>query len=988
MQGLLHANLSSLALSRSLTGGSFSFPKLQAGSDLVLKLRLTEDAAGTPVLSGRTVYSVSASIGKVDARPTAGTYQLTVDLSGTSVETGDISYGATAAQIQTALNAAMDGEAGLNAINPCVVSDPSGTGDFRIIFEDNTLTPDVTCTDNALWPVSFVTVESTEFDAGWVYHLRLVQTPVASVSTYDEIVPASPSVSELQAGATVDEVETNAIQKLTIPAEFAGGSFQLKRSGILTDPISLPTSAEEIAEQLVPLADDGGEFVVSTGTDAVFIEFAGDMGGVAQDLLEVVVFDAPPTDLLIKLDTNTREMRTAMQGADSTTGELTLPMEIEIELEDEQVEDTYQLVVFRVDLIFRGMIREEAYNASADLAWAQPRARTDYATHSPNALLVGHRSYQTQIGNGSATSFAIAHNLGPTSTNFTAVAATDVITATSHGLYNGDKVALTTSGTLPAGLSTGTDYWVISRTDDTLKLSATAGGSAVDITDTGSGTHTITRNDGAASGVHVTVINQTTSQRTPDNGYTLTIDSENQFTLSGFASTPTSNQYLVLVTTIGQPATYEAHTHTIAEVTDLQDTLDALSARIAALEALAPTGSSTTRLATTAVKIAQWPFRSDYFEVYPTRATVERPSEGSLSELLGQSFRGGGFLPAVHDSSAANLSTILTAGALPAASGYSGAVFLNNANGEITLTGGLGRRSAYLQNSEYVASDGTRWYRVTPYAYTAAGTTVTANASTDLLTATDHGLAVGSRVQFTTTGTLPAGLSTSTDYYVIDRTGDTFQVSATLGGSTVNITDTGSGTHTVTQQNETSYYPTDFERELFAFSVNSRQLILKSTLELNVGLELMTIRPDRRARERESRVQWSFVIEIGRFPQTTSPATTGLNLSAVTWDRNPVLEQRIIVTPDPTVHTFGLEVLRELVSDVDTLSANALYYGNAETTWAPYELPFAVRGRLVRFDTEDSVSDPRGLVAISGLARKPDSADAVTVDPLGLARVV
>lgn len=987
MHGLLHANLSSLQLSRTASGGSYTFPRLVAGTDLVLKLRLLEDVEGVPTLSTRTVNAVTASIGRVDARPTAGTYKLTVDLGGTAVETAAIDWDATAAEIQTALNTAMAAEAGLASIHPCTVSDPSDTGDFRIVFEDNTAAPDVTCTDNALFPETFVTVESSEFDEGYVYHLRLVQAPVASVSTYVEIVPAEPSVAELQAGGTADDVETNEIQKLSIPPEFAAGTFQLRRNGIKTDPIALPTSAEEIAERLVPLADDGGEFIVTAAQDAVYIEFAGDMGGIDQDLLEVVVFDEPAADLLVKLDTNTRALRTAMQDADETTGELTLPLEIEIELEDEQVAETYQKTIFRTDLVFRGMIREEAFNAAGDLVWNQPVARRDYLSHAPSQLLVGHRSYSTRIGDGSATSFAIAHNLGPTATAFTANASTEVITATAHGLYDGDKVVLTTTGTLPAGLATATDYWVRDRSANTLKLSETAGGEAVDITDTGSGTHTITRNDGTAAGVHVTVINLTTSQRTPDNSYTVTIDSENQLTISGFGATPTTNQYLVLVSTVGQAATYEPHTHAIDEVTGLQTELDALSARIAALEALAPTGTATTRLATSAVKLARWPL-PELWEVYPTRQSYERPDGGSIAAFLADQaapLRGGGLLPAVHDASVANLSTILSGGALPAASGHAGAVFLNNANGEITLPGGLGRRVAYLQDDEWVASDGTRWYRVTPYARHAAST-FTANASTNAMTSADHLLTDGVRVQVSSSGTLPAGLSAATDYYVRDRSGDTFKLAETLGGDAIDLTTAGSGTHTVTQQDETSYYPTDFERELFAFSVNSRQLILKSTLELNVGVELAIVRPDRRARERETRAHWSLVLEIGRFPQTASPATTGLNLSAVTWDPNPIAEQRLVVTPVPTVHLIGLEVLRELVSDIDTLSANALYYGNAESTWAPYELPFAVRGRLVRFDTEDGVSDPRGLVVISGLSRLADGADAL--EPLGLARVV
>lgn len=73
--------------------------------------------------------------------------------------------------------------------------------------------------------------------------------------------------------------------------------------------------------------------------------------------------------------------------------------------------------------------------------------------------------------------------------DFTA-ATTDVITSNAHGLSNGDLIQLTTSDTLPAGLSLATNYYVIDATTNTFKVSTTPNGPAVDITTTGTGTHT------------------------------------------------------------------------------------------------------------------------------------------------------------------------------------------------------------------------------------------------------------------------------------------------------------------------------------------------------------------------------------------------------------------------------------------------------------------------------------------------------------------
>lgn len=75
---------------------------------------------------------------------------------------------------------------------------------------------------------------------------------------------------------------------------------------------------------------------------------------------------------------------------------------------------------------------------------------------------------------------------------------------------------------------------------------------------------------------------------------------------------------------------------------------------------------------------------------------------------------------------------------------------------------------------------------------------VVADASTDALTATSHGLANGNRVQVQNTGgTLPGGLAVSTVYYVVGATTNTFQLSATSGGSAIDITSTGNGLNQV-----------------------------------------------------------------------------------------------------------------------------------------------------------------------------------------------
>jgi hypothetical protein len=66
---------------------------------------------------------------------------------------------------------------------------------------------------------------------------------------------------------------------------------------------------------------------------------------------------------------------------------------------------------------------------------------------------------------------------------------TDTLTSNAHAFTNGDRVLITsTGGATPGGLVSGTLYFVVGATTNTFQLSTTEGGSAENITDTGSGT--------------------------------------------------------------------------------------------------------------------------------------------------------------------------------------------------------------------------------------------------------------------------------------------------------------------------------------------------------------------------------------------------------------------------------------------------------------------------------------------------------------------
>ena len=95
--------------------------------------------------------------------------------------------------------------------------------------------------------------------------------------------------------------------------------------------------------------------------------------------------------------------------------------------------------------------------------------------------------------------------------------------------------------------------------------------------------------------------------------------------------------------------------------------------------------------------------------------------------------------------------------------------------------------------------DGDRLVWMAPYAVPAPFA-FTANAGTDIVT--NNSLATGVRVQATTTGTLPAGLSLATNYYIIAIDSAQAKLASSLAnavaGTPIDITDAGTGTHTFT----------------------------------------------------------------------------------------------------------------------------------------------------------------------------------------------
>ena len=172
---------------------------------------------------------------------------------------------------------------------------------------------------------------------------------------------------------------------------------------------------------------------------------------------------------------------------------------------------------------------------------------------------------------------------------------------------------------------------------------------------------------------------------------------------------------------------------------------------------------------------------------------------------------------------------------------------------------------------------------VTNSGFTAQTFTVTI-ATPAVFSKTGHGFTGGERLRFSTTGTLPTGINTTSDFFVIYLTADTFGVTAVEGSTTrVNTSVSQSGTHTYLQSwwglgdGTTTFNVPDMRGEFVRGWVDDR------TVDGETGRKLASYEEDQVQGHRHTVYQQNNTIAGGKSTQgtivTNAPSTNNQPVS-------------------------------------------------------------------------------------------------------------
>lgn len=414
-ENLLYCELTSQTASLAPGGNAFALPLLVEGDDLQFRFRFTTrvDGGGAQVVQ-RVAASLKASLGLLDARPTAGTWALKLGSSGISVganTTGALAIDIAAADLQAALNA-LTLLSGASVTTAVTLQD----GSYFLAFSDGA-TRDITLVHNTTFPRAYLQL-ALDATAGNEYELRLTQKMAALTTDLATSVVPAPTVATVVTGSSDAGNQRNAVQQITFPAGFAS-QYTLSFGGLSTPVLQAGSGADadgpaQVQAALNALyAGSGGSFLVTNPSTSIGqIEFQGTLGNSPQSEVAVTVYGAATPDPVCTLSLESEALRVLLNALTVPGTGITLPLQITLQLQDVNDPDIlHGFTPVRQNVTIVRSLTDPSVLTVPDPSWLTDPLPQSYLPFVPAAVVTGQQFYITTFGDGAATVFTFAHGL-------------------------------------------------------------------------------------------------------------------------------------------------------------------------------------------------------------------------------------------------------------------------------------------------------------------------------------------------------------------------------------------------------------------------------------------------------------------------------------------------------------------------------------------------------------------------------------------------
>jgi hypothetical protein len=257
-------------------------PVFCQGDSVELELHLLRPTGALGSLFEEVEFPAGAevriAVGRIDAKPTLGTFRLSY---GADITTA-LPHNATAAAVQDALSTLPS----VIAAGGLTVQGSNG-GPWTLYWT----TPGerlIPATDTGLLlPASQAivsTVRAGTAGVAAIHSVKLKQFPAAYQSTWTDQAQPTVDVTRLVAGGSGQ----NELQRVRLTPMPYAGSFSLRFGGVSTAAIAFNASATTVQEALVALPGIGtGKVAVTEVSSGTWdVQFIGTLGGTPQPLLE------------------------------------------------------------------------------------------------------------------------------------------------------------------------------------------------------------------------------------------------------------------------------------------------------------------------------------------------------------------------------------------------------------------------------------------------------------------------------------------------------------------------------------------------------------------------------------------------------------------------------------------------------------------------------------------------------------------------------